>query len=226
MPSAGTESIATPAAPRPWSSRIWMSTPPKEWPMRIGGPVEPADDALVVLDGRGHRQRLDRRGIGAQRLDLDLQAGVGRREHAVAALREVLRPSAPSSAGSSTVRGSARSCRERSDPTARVKPRDWSRCSCSACRPWRSPPARRARSSRGPNLAPQPLDNFGRSVNAHTAALSVRERSEEMLKIRTDDEIYEIEGGWFHARWHFSFDRTGTPSTHSSEASACSTTTG
>jgi redox-sensitive bicupin YhaK (pirin superfamily) len=27
-----------------------------------------------------------------------------------------------------------------------------------------------------------------------------------MFQIRRDAEIYEREGGWFHARWHFSFD--------------------
>jgi len=27
-----------------------------------------------------------------------------------------------------------------------------------------------------------------------------------MLKVRPADEIYEKEGGWFNARWHFSFD--------------------
>jgi redox-sensitive bicupin YhaK (pirin superfamily) len=27
-----------------------------------------------------------------------------------------------------------------------------------------------------------------------------------MIHIRRDPEIYEKEGGWFHARWHFSFD--------------------
>lgn len=27
-----------------------------------------------------------------------------------------------------------------------------------------------------------------------------------MIKIRRDAEIYSKEGGWFHARWHFSFD--------------------
>jgi quercetin 2,3-dioxygenase len=27
-----------------------------------------------------------------------------------------------------------------------------------------------------------------------------------MIQIRRDPEIYEKEGGWFHARWHFSFD--------------------
>ena len=26
------------------------------------------------------------------------------------------------------------------------------------------------------------------------------------LKIRTDDEISDVEGGWFRARWHYSFD--------------------
>jgi len=28
-----------------------------------------------------------------------------------------------------------------------------------------------------------------------------------MIKIRREKDIYDIEGGWFHARWHFSFDR-------------------
>jgi redox-sensitive bicupin YhaK (pirin superfamily) len=27
-----------------------------------------------------------------------------------------------------------------------------------------------------------------------------------MLKIRRDSEIHDVEGGWFRARWHFSFD--------------------
>lgn len=32
-----------------------------------------------------------------------------------------------------------------------------------------------------------------------------------MIRIRRDDEIYETDGGWFHARWHFSFDRYRDP---------------
>ncbi|MGH3650110.1 MAG: pirin family protein [Acidimicrobiia bacterium] len=28
-----------------------------------------------------------------------------------------------------------------------------------------------------------------------------------MRDIRRDEEIFEAQGGWFHARWHFSFDR-------------------
>jgi quercetin 2,3-dioxygenase len=32
-----------------------------------------------------------------------------------------------------------------------------------------------------------------------------------MLTIRRDKEIYEVEGGWFHARWHFSFDHYRDP---------------
>jgi redox-sensitive bicupin YhaK (pirin superfamily) len=32
-----------------------------------------------------------------------------------------------------------------------------------------------------------------------------------MLEIRRDKEIYEAEGGWFHARWHFSFDQYRDP---------------
>ena len=27
-----------------------------------------------------------------------------------------------------------------------------------------------------------------------------------MIKVRRDSEIHDVEGGWFHARWHFSFD--------------------
>ena len=33
----GAELIATPAAPKPWSSSTWVNTPPAEWPMMIGG---------------------------------------------------------------------------------------------------------------------------------------------------------------------------------------------
>ena len=36
-PSVGAELMATPAAPKPWSSSTWVNTPPAEWPMRIGG---------------------------------------------------------------------------------------------------------------------------------------------------------------------------------------------
>src|SRR5438309_8440191 len=32
-----------------------------------------------------------------------------------------------------------------------------------------------------------------------------------MLDVRRDREIHEEEGGWFHARWHFSFDRYRDP---------------
>jgi redox-sensitive bicupin YhaK (pirin superfamily) len=32
-----------------------------------------------------------------------------------------------------------------------------------------------------------------------------------MIAIRRDAEIYEAEGGWFHARWHFSFDQYYDP---------------
>jgi quercetin 2,3-dioxygenase len=27
-----------------------------------------------------------------------------------------------------------------------------------------------------------------------------------MIRVRRNEEIYEVEGDWFHARWHFSFD--------------------
>src|SRR5881628_2286335 len=32
-----------------------------------------------------------------------------------------------------------------------------------------------------------------------------------MITIRPDKEIFETDGGWFHARWHFSFDRYVDP---------------
>ena len=32
-----------------------------------------------------------------------------------------------------------------------------------------------------------------------------------MITVRRDEEIYEIDGEWFHARWHFSFDRYRDP---------------
>jgi quercetin 2,3-dioxygenase len=32
-----------------------------------------------------------------------------------------------------------------------------------------------------------------------------------MIKVRRDKEIYDLEGGWFHARWHFSFDQYHDP---------------
>jgi redox-sensitive bicupin YhaK (pirin superfamily) len=31
------------------------------------------------------------------------------------------------------------------------------------------------------------------------------------LKLRPDESIYRIDGGWFKARWHFSFDRYNDP---------------
>jgi quercetin 2,3-dioxygenase len=32
-----------------------------------------------------------------------------------------------------------------------------------------------------------------------------------VIEIRRDNDIYDIEGEWFHARWHFSFDRYRDP---------------
>ena len=32
-----------------------------------------------------------------------------------------------------------------------------------------------------------------------------------MIQVRRDRDIYEKEGGWFHARWHFSFDEYRDP---------------
>ena len=67
--------------------------------MRIGG-----DSSSRMMPSRwsatpGDRQRRDRRRVGAQRLDLDLQAGVRRREHAVAAALEAGDPVLPAARG-------------------------------------------------------------------------------------------------------------------------------
>ena len=32
-----------------------------------------------------------------------------------------------------------------------------------------------------------------------------------MIKVRRDAEIYDVDGGWFRARWHYSFDRYVDP---------------
>ena len=32
-----------------------------------------------------------------------------------------------------------------------------------------------------------------------------------MITVRRDKEIHEVDGGWFHARWHFSFDHYRDP---------------
>src|SRR5438034_1489026 len=38
-----------------------------------------------------------------------------------------------------------------------------------------------------------------------------REEAAVAIRIRRDQEIYDIDGGWFIARWHFSFDRYHDP---------------
>jgi quercetin 2,3-dioxygenase len=40
---------------------------------------------------------------------------------------------------------------------------------------------------------------------------TVYRAAEALIHIRRDADIYEIEGGWFHARWHFSFDEYRDP---------------
>src|SRR5215211_9407287 len=61
--------------------------------------VELSDDAFVVLDYGGDRKRLDRRGVLVERLDLYLEAWVGRSEHAIAAALVALDPVLPASGG-------------------------------------------------------------------------------------------------------------------------------
>jgi hypothetical protein len=111
MPSAGTESITTPAAPVKQDLRNQAAR-------RVAhddrGPVELADDALVVLDDGADGQRLDRGGVLAQRLDL--QTGIRRGENAVAAPLVVRDPLLSQLRGESPrSRGSGRWCRGRSD---------------------------------------------------------------------------------------------------------------
>src|SRR5256885_1078645 len=38
-----------------------------------------------------------------------------------------------------------------------------------------------------------------------------RARMGTVITVRRDREIFETDGGWFHARWHFSFDRYRDP---------------
>jgi len=47
-----------------------------------------------------------------------------------------------------------------------------------------------------------------------------------MLSVRPGKEIYEQEGGWFHARWHFSFDEYQDPNWMGVGRYASSTMTG
>src|SRR3712207_1037393 len=61
--------------------------------------LQRAYDALVVLHDGGDRQRLDRGGVLVERLDLDLEAGVGRSEHAIAAARVARDPVLPAAWG-------------------------------------------------------------------------------------------------------------------------------
>jgi len=39
-----------------------------------------------------------------------------------------------------------------------------------------------------------------------TAPSTRRGAIPRVLKIRRDDEISDVDGGWFRARWHYSFD--------------------
>ena len=50
--------------------------------------------------------------------------------------------------------------------------------------------------------------------------------SSATVTIREADTIWREQGGWFDARWHFSFDRYRDPEQMGSEHSVCSTTTG
>lgn len=50
------------------------------------------------------------------------------------------------------------------------------------------------------------------SHEAHNVGVEERStRQLAKLKVRRDSEIYTAEGGWFHGRWHFSFDQYRDP---------------
>ena len=99
MPSVGAESMTTPAEPRPRASSSWVSVPPNEWPMMIGGSSSRLDDLREVVDGLGHGQGRDGVGVLPQRLDLDLEAGVGGGQHAEALGLVVRDPVLPAARG-------------------------------------------------------------------------------------------------------------------------------
>src|SRR5205823_4841271 len=48
-------------------------------------------------------------------------------------------------------------------------------------------------------------------ASAHRGGRPIERGEPVVITIRRDREIYEIDGGWFHARWHFSFDRYRDP---------------
>ncbi len=49
------------------------------------------------------------------------------------------------------------------------------------------------------------------AVDVMSPTLPTTRENEPMIKIRRDNEIYSTEGGWFKARWHFSFDTYSDP---------------
>jgi redox-sensitive bicupin YhaK (pirin superfamily) len=51
----------------------------------------------------------------------------------------------------------------------------------------------------------------GMRTGAVAAADDCTGKERNMLEIRRDAEIHEEEGGWFRARWHFSFDHYRDP---------------
>src|SRR6185503_914939 len=57
--------------------------------------LELADDAFQPLDDRRHGELLDRRRVGVERLDLDVEARIGGRENAVALALVVGDPALP-----------------------------------------------------------------------------------------------------------------------------------
>jgi quercetin 2,3-dioxygenase len=51
------------------------------------------------------------------------------------------------------------------------------------------------------------MAQFARFIQASTAASALRLQRGAMLELRRAREIHHEDGGWFEARWHFSFDR-------------------
>ena len=69
----------------------------------------------------------------------------------------------------------------------------------------------------------QELEGITRTLTCPVLALS---DAAVTITIRRDDEITDVDGGWFRARWHFSFDSYHDPTTSRSGRCGCSTTTG
>jgi hypothetical protein len=91
--------MATPAEPRPRSSRICTNRPPREWPIRIGGASSERRNVLVVVGDLDDTEPVHDRRVLAEHLDLDVHAGPPGSEDAVAGLGVPVDPVLPAVRG-------------------------------------------------------------------------------------------------------------------------------